>query len=530
MNRQADPLLLQVVAPQLPGLLEALAGCGALVLQLVDRSGRVLWANRSLLGEGEAAETGSLLINRLAQADGERMGRYLQGEPLPDDWFLLNVLQQNQMPCTLRCRLLALEGYLLLLAEPILEGRQVLQDELLELVNQSTALSRESTRKSRELARTLAQLQETQAELLRYQNELEELVRERTAELEVARDAAEAASRAKSIFIANMSHELRTPLNAVIGQAHLLRRAAVPGQQQGLEMILTSSQQLLGIINGLIDLARIDSGRLSQEQTLFDTEQLLQEVVAAVAQAAARKGLTVRWENGLPPALYGDGGRLVQLLTQFVENAVKFTDQGQVLLIARLLEQDRERITARFRVSDTGCGLSPQQQERLFQPFEQLDGTSTRRHGGTGLGLALAQRLAGLLGGRVGLESSPGNGSCFWVDLTLSLGDPAGLPKPVQPSEEHQSQSEALTADRPVDRAALAERLATLRSLLAADDLQAGRLFQDLQPDLGAVYGDAVAGLGQLIADYALDEALEELDRLLQNRTGSQERETPCMR
>lgn len=530
MNQRPDPLLLPVVAPQLPGLLEALAGSGALVLQLMDQGGRILWASRPLLGEETTPETGGLLTDRLAQADAQRISRYLQGEPLPDDWFLLNVLQQNLMPSTLRCRLLALEGYLLLLAEPILEGRQALQDELLELVNQTTALSRESTRKSRELARTLAELQTTQAELLRYQNELEQLVRERTAELEVARDAAEAASRAKSIFIANMSHELRTPLNAVIGQAHLLRRAAAPAQQQGLETILASSQQLLGIINGLIDLARIDTGGMTPESGLFAPEQLLQVVAAAVAQAAARKGLTVRLENGLPPALYGDGRRLGQLLTQFVENAVKFTDQGQVLLAARVLQQEGERIEARFSVSDTGCGLSPQQQERLFQPFEQLDGTSTRRHGGMGLGLALAQRLAGLLGGRVGLESSPGNGSCFWVDLPLTVGDPSGLPETVQPGETYQPQSEAPTADRPVDRAALAERLATLRSLLAADDLQAGRVYQELQPELEAVYGGAAAGLGQLIAGYALDEALEELDRLLQNGTGSEERETPCMR
>lgn len=516
MNRPDDPLLQLIGAPELTGLLRALAGSGLLVLQLLDREGRLCWFNRPLLPEGAEPAAGSLLTDRLAQADAVRMGRYLQGEPLPDDWFLLNVLHENQMPATLRCRMLAVGAYLLLLAEPILEGRQALQEELLELVNQSTMLSRESARKSRELARTLVELQHTQAELLHYQNELEGLVRERTAELEVARDAAEAASRAKSIFIANMSHELRTPLNAVIGQAHLLRRNVGPDQRQGLETILASSQQLLGIINGLIDMARIDSGRLTQEKRQFATEQLLREVCTPSAAAAAGKGLLLSWENGLPPALHGDGARLCQLLQQLVDNGVKFTEQGQVLLEARVLEQNGEQITARFCVSDTGCGLSPDEQERLFQPFEQLDGSSTRRHGGIGMGLALARQLAGLLEGSMGLESCPGCGSRFWVDLPLTVGDPAALPQPeILAGEDQDSQTAAGTTAGEVEPAALEERLAALRSLLAADDLQAARLYQQLQPYFEAVYGAAAAGLGRLIAGYALDEALHELDRLV---------------
>ncbi|WP_287665584.1 ATP-binding protein [Accumulibacter sp.] len=238
------------------------------------------------------------------------------------------------------------------------------------------------------------------------------------------REAAEAANLAKSSFLANMSHEIRTPINAIVGLTHLLRRAEpTPVQADRLGKIDAAAAHLLSLINDILDISKIEAGKLELEQTNFSLNAVLDNVRSLISDQARAKGLLIEVDHdGVPLWLRGDPTRLRQALLNYIGNAIKFTEQGSITLRAILVDDGPERMLVRFEVQDSGIGIKADQLPSLFQAFEQADASTTRRYGGTGLGLAITRRLAKLMGGDAGVESQPGKGSTFWFTACLGHG------------------------------------------------------------------------------------------------------------
>ncbi|MBL8491722.1 MAG: PAS domain S-box protein, partial [Rhodocyclaceae bacterium] len=308
-------------------------------------------------------------------------------------------------------------------------------------------------------ARDVTERRKAEEELDRYRHHLEALVDERTAALSVAKQAAEAANVAKSAFLANMSHEIRTPLNAITGMAYLIRRGGLaPAQQEQLGKLEKASNHLIGIVNAVLELSKIEAGKFTLEAREVNVEAVVSDVLAMIQRSAEEKALVLRVEIGdSRQGLLGDPTRIRQALLNYAANAVKFTDAGGITLRAVISDEDKDGVLMRFEVEDTGIGIPAESLRRIFLAFEQADNTTTRKYGGTGLGLAVTRKLAQLMSGDAGAESSPGKGSRFWFTARLAKSSAQYPTQRTQQAaevlrREHSGRRVLLAEDEPINR------------------------------------------------------------------------------
>ena len=330
-------------------------------------------------------------------------------------------------------------------------------------------------------------------ELMRHRDHLEELVRERTAELQVAKERAEIANRVKSAFLATMSHELRTPLNAVLGYVQILKRDKTIGERQvnGLNTIEQSSQHLLTLINDILDVSKIEAGKLELLPEPVNLSAFLTVIADIIRVKAEQKDLLFDFDASpeLPQAVLLDEKRLRQVLLNLLGNAVKFTDQGSVRLSVRRLQSPAGEVRMRFEVQDTGVGMTAQQLSTIFHPFEQV-GESQRRASGTGLGLTISRQLVRLMGSDIHVDSQPGKGSQFWFVLSALVSQeetfPATAVEEAVVGYEGPPHKILIVDDVPANRAMLADLLSSLGFEVceAADGMQALELVLSEHPHL----------------------------------------------
>jgi signal transduction histidine kinase/CheY-like chemotaxis protein/ligand-binding sensor domain-containing protein len=295
---------------------------------------------------------------------------------------------------------------------------------------------------------------------------LEQRVLERTEELARAQHAAEASTRAKSEFLANMSHEIRTPMNAILGMSYLALQTGLDARQRNyVDKVHRAAESLLEIINDILDFSKIEAGRLEIEDIPFKLGDVLDQLATLVGMRAEEKGLELLFAlaPGLPTALVGDPSRLGQVLLNLSNNAVKFTERGDVTVAVVERAREGQRVTLRFEVRDTGIGIAPEARARLFQPFTQADASTSRRYGGTGLGLAISRHLVERMGGEIGVDSEPGRGSCFHFSVSFGL---QRQPAPAPADAELQGVRVLVVDDHPAARE-------LLRTLATAFGLQA---------------------------------------------------------
>ena len=332
------------------------------------------------------------------------------------------------------------------------------------------------------LATDITERKRMEDELTEHKLHLEQLLEEKTRDLRIAKQAAEAANVAKSLFLANMSHELRTPMNIMLGHAQLLEMDLVDSEhREQVQAILKSGQHLLALINDVLDLSKIEAGKLSSTETDIDIAEIANNVVTMVSERVQAKGLRLNVENQpLPCAVVGDPTQLQQGLLNYVTNAVKFSDTGSITLRIRPVRQTRRGVLVRFEVTDTGIGIAPETMSKLFTAFEQADNTATRKHGGTGLGLAITKKLAELMGGEAGVNSTTGAGSTFWFTADLKKSDVQG---------NRQAGSESENA-----KDVLARNYRGRRVLLAEDDGDSRKLVKLILENVGLEVDMAIDG------------------------------------
>ena len=371
---------------------------------------------------------------------------------------------------------------------PLVDGRQIVLDL-------RTTLIRNKDGKPVAMvgaATDISLRKQQERELEHYRHHLEEQVESRTRELADAKDAAESASRAKSAFLANMSHELRTPMNGVMGMIDMAkRRMADPVGLDQLSKAKTAADNLLGVINDILDISKIEADRMVLEDAPLQLADMIGNLVGVLGHKATEKGLRLKVDIPSPllqQAFLGDSLRLGQIFFNLIGNAIKFTEQGEVVLRARPVDETEGTMQVRFEVTDTGIGIPPEAQTRLFQSFEQADNSMTRKYGGTGLGLAICKRLVHMMGGEIGVDSAPATGSSFWFVVPLK--------KHAQSAVAPAPSSEPLTAEQ-----RLIADFSGTRILLTEDEPITQDVSRFLLEDVGFVVD--IAADGQQAVDLA---------------------------
>lgn len=524
---QSGPESMQTVGPLLDDLLKYVTNHFRDEEEMMARAGMDIRArDHHHASHASFGEQVGEMVQSLSQGQGmtgERLLSFLAS------WLVLHILGEDQAMArqfrALEAGMQAQQAYTEARGDELHPAPAALSHALVGIY---TVL----TRQNRNLLLINSELDTSRAVIQHHNKNLEQLVRLRTAELEAiaedllaARDAAEAANRAKTRFLGTMSHELRTPMNAVLGFSRLLNDQGLPAQQAVLaRKIVEASERLLALLNAIIDYARLEEGGGAVRLAAFDLSALLVEASAAGFLTAQAKGLqtSLDIDPGLPTRLRGDAKIIHRVLEQFVGNAVKFTVQGSIRLSAAKLEAAvAGHVRMRIGVSDTGIGIPPEIQARLFQPFTQADDGIGRKFEGIGLGLALARELAHLLDAEVGFASEPGKGSNFWLELELgvdeSVSPTAGSPPMQSAGLPPVSRPMPASAGDPAGNPMPDNLRATLKALdtmLCAYDTRAASALAQAAPSLRPWLGGGIDALADLIDDFDYDQACLLLKRL----------------